>query len=174
MGRTWALCFSIFNLSWLSLIQNTCLFRSVSRVKWSAPQLGVSLRFNLTFWFRKLEVNPATMPVTYSSICQTAIACCLLAHACESLTLCLCLTAESQQTNEIWLFCAWTITARQVVLCLAQMKYKYFVTARRTRFFHVQAIKIGHILIIYRQTGDTLSVSSKGTAAAKWWMKISR
>ena len=31
----------------------------------------------------------------------------------------------------------------------------------------VQAIKTGHISKIYRQTGDILSVSSKGTAAAK-------
>ena len=47
-------------------------------------------------------------------------------------------------------------------------------SACRTRFFQVQAIKTGRILIIYRQTGDLLSVSSKGTAAAKWRMKISR
>ena len=46
-------------------------------------------------------------------------------------------------------------------------------TASRTQFFQVQAIKTGHIWIIYRQTGDILSVSSQGTAAAKWWMKIS-
>ena len=39
--------------------------------------------------------------------------------------------------------------------------------ASRSRFFQIQAIKTGHILIIYRQTSDILSVSSKGTADAK-------
>ena len=34
-------------------------------------------------------------------------------------------------------------------------------------FFQVQAIKTGHILIIYRHTGNVLSVSSKVTATAK-------
>ena len=46
--------------------------------------------------------------------------------------------------------------------------------ASRTRLFQVQAIKTGHISIIYRQISDMLSVSSKGTAAARWRMKISR
>ena len=61
-----------------------------------------------------------------------------------------------------------TITARQAVLRLAQMKYRYFVPERckQNAFFHVQAIKTGHISIIYGQTGDILSVSSKGTGAA--------
>ena len=44
----------------------------------------------------------------------------------------------------------------------------------RARFFQVHAIKTGHISIIYCQTGDILSVSIKGNAAAKWLMKISR
>ena len=39
--------------------------------------------------------------------------------------------------------------------------------ASRTQFFQVQAIKTGHISMIYRQTGDILSVSSKDIAAAK-------
>ena len=47
-------------------------------------------------------------------------------------------------------------------------------TASRTRFFHVHAIKTGHISKIYRQTlpCDIVSVSSKGTAAAQWRMKF--
>ena len=63
----------------------------------------------------------------------------------------------------------WTITARRAVLRLGQMKYRYFVPERckQNAIFLVQAIKTGHIWIIYRQTGDMLSVSSKGTAAAK-------
>ena len=44
----------------------------------------------------------------------------------------------------------------------------------RTRFFQVQAIKTGHISIIYPQTVDILSVSCTSTVVAKWWMKISR
>ena len=44
--------------------------------------------------------------------------------------------------------------------------------ASRTQFFQVQAIKTGHISIRCRQTGDILSVPSKGTATAKWQMKI--
>ena len=47
-------------------------------------------------------------------------------------------------------------------------------SASITPFFQVQAIKAGHVSTKYRQTGDILSVSSKGTAAAKWLMKISR
>ena len=46
------------------------------------------------------------------------------------------------------------------------------IAACRMRFFPVQAIKRGHIPIIYRQTGDILSVCSKGTAVAKSLMKI--
>ena len=62
----------------------------------------------------------------------------------------------------------------------AQMKYpgQYFVPCpeqcKQNAIFQAQAIKTGHISIIYRQTCDILSVSSKGTAAAKWQMKISR
>ena len=41
-------------------------------------------------------------------------------------------------------------------------------SARRTHFFHLKAIKTGHILMICRQTCHILSVSSKGNAAAKW------
>ena len=70
----------------------------------------------------------------------------------------------------------WTITARRAVHHLAQMKYLYFVPERckQNAIFSVQVIKTGHISIICRQTGDILLVSSKGSAAAKWRMKISR
>ena len=63
----------------------------------------------------------------------------------------------------------WTITERQAVLCLAQMKHRYFVPehCKQNAIFQVQAIKTGHISIIDQQTSDTLLVSSKGTAAAK-------
>ena len=44
--------------------------------------------------------------------------------------------------------------------------------ASRSRFFKIQAIKSGHISIIYQQTGDSLSVSSKWTADAKWRTKF--
>ena len=36
VGRTWASCFSIFNLSWLSPIQNTCLFTNSKKASLSA------------------------------------------------------------------------------------------------------------------------------------------
>ena len=64
--------------------------------------------------------------------------------------------------------------ACQAVLCLAQMKFRYLYqsAATRTQFFQVQAIKTGHISIIYPQTCGILSVSSKGTVAAKWLMKF--
>ena len=44
--------------------------------------------------------------------------------------------------------------------------------ASRTLFFQVRAIKTGHISIICRQTGDVVCFN-KGTADAKWRMKIS-
>ena len=60
----------------------------------------------------------------------------------------------------------------------ASIKYLYFVPecSKQNLFFWVQAIKTGHISMIYLQTSDILLVSStcKGTAAAKWLMKISR
>ena len=63
----------------------------------------------------------------------------------------------------------WTITALRAVLRLAQMKHQYFVVehCKQNAIFQVQAIKKGHISIIDGQTSDTLSVSSKSTAAAK-------
>ena len=73
-------------------------------------------------------------------------------------------------------YAEWTITARRAVLRLAQMKYRYFVPecCKQNAIFSgtSQAIKTDHISIIYPQTGDLLSVSCKGTAAAKWQMKF--
>ena len=72
----------------------------------------------------------------------------------------------------------WTITASQAVICLAQMKYRYFVSERckQNSIFQVQGTAshqtghIRHISKTYRQTGDILWDSSKGTAATKWRM----
>ena len=69
----------------------------------------------------------------------------------------------------------WTITASQAVICLAQMKYRYFVSERckQNSIFQVQGTAshqtghIRHISKTYRQTGDILWDSSKGTAATK-------
>ena len=56
----------------------------------------------------------------------------------------------------------WTITERQVVLRLVQMKYQCFArslnAASRTRFSQLQAIIASHISIICRQTGDTFNL----------------
>ena len=62
----------------------------------------------------------------------------------------------------------WTSTARRAVLRLAQRNIDILTqnAVSRTRFFQVQAIKTGHISVIYRQTCDILSVGSTGTAAA--------
>ena len=76
----------------------------------------------------------------------------------------------------MYLFSFIAMPLRREVLRLAQMKYRYFVpqSCKQNAIFSVQAIKTGHTSIIYRQIGDILSVSSKGTAATKWRMKISR
>ena len=56
---------------------------------------------------------------------------------------------EAANKSVMW-SAEWTITARQAVLRLAQIKYRYLSQnpASRTQFFQVQAIKTGHILII--------------------------
>ena len=68
--------------------------------------------------------------------------------------------------------------SQRAVQCSVQPKWNIDIlsqnAASRTQFFQVQAIKTGHISIIYRQNSDILSVSSKGTAVARWRIKISR
>ena len=82
-------------------------------------------------------------------------------------------SATSNEANKsARLRAEWTITVRQAVLCLAQMKYRYFdpefgpEICKQNAIFQVQAIKTGHISVIYRKTGDKLLVGSTGTAAA--------
>ena len=88
-------------------------------------------------------------------------------------------TTSNEANKSAMLRAEWTMTAGQGVLRLAQMKYRYFVPEQWTLqaecdFFRCKSSKTGHMSMIYRQTGNILSVSSKGTAAAKWLMKISR
>ena len=64
----------------------------------------------------------------------------------------------------------WAITKRQAVLYLVKMKYQYFVLECCKQNTIFSAIIRGHIMIIYQQTSDMLSVSSMGTAAA-WWLR---
>ena len=63
-------------------------------------------------------------------------------------------------------------------LCSVWPKWNFDIfsqhAASRTRFLQVNAVQTGHISKKYRQTGDVLSVFSKGTAAAQSRMKISR
>ena len=92
----------------------------------------------------------------------------------QSIQLCFLLSLGSATSNEanrrvMW-HSEWTITARQVVtvLCLAQMKDRCFDPERckQNAIFQVQAIKTGHISVMYRQTGGVLSVGSTGFAAS--------
>ena len=72
----------------------------------------------------------------------------------------------------------WTIIALQAVLLLAQleMKYQYFVPelCKPNAIFSGASHQNRSYLGNFRHTCDILTDSSKGTAAAKWQMNISR
>ena len=79
------------------------------------------------------------------------------------------MAASNEANKSAMLRAEWTITTRRAVLRLAQMKYRYFVPEcyKENAIFSGTSHQAGHIRTIYRETGDILSVSSKGTAPAK-------